>query len=580
MDTEKPAPSSLFVSSPSSATDEERQMETEVSKTSPSAATNTEEEEAQDGRAHEQKKSFKFKVTVFMLCLTSVSVAMDSVIVAATLAAITSSLKGNSLEAFWVGTSYLLAQTVAVPIYGSISDILYLSGRKWVMVFAIAIFLLGSILCGCAQNMNWLVAARVVQGLGGGGCLTLTTVILSDITTLRERPKYLSMGAFAWALGTNIGVPVGGAIGQYTSWRWVFWINIPICVPSIAGIVYALHLVRDKSSFKSKAARVDYLGITVFIAATTLLLYGITTGGTTNPWNSASVLAPLVLGVFGLGIFLLIEWKVAKTPMVPLRIFNNRSGNTGFFGSFVHGLVLWASAYYIIIFFLGARGDPLFKSSAETLPGSAPIALSAVFCGIWVSRSLRFQKMTWIAWTLLTTGTGLVALMKPNSSAGILYAIRIIPAIGGGFLFQLPLFAVQSTAAGQDIGIATSMIAFFRSVGQAFGVAIGGTVFQNEFDRFLATAIAAGRIPPDFVITGAQAAGAYERINALPHTMHDVQETYRYIYADALRIVWYVTTGIAGMGFLVGLLVRNENMDRGNYSKQTFQVEESRESSS
>ncbi|KAM6486301.1 MFS general substrate transporter [Trichoderma sp. SZMC 28011] len=577
MDTEKPAPSSLFVSSPSSATDEERQMETEVSKTSPSAATNTEEEEAQDGRAHEQKKSFKFKVTVFMLCLTSVSVAMDSVIVAATLAAITSSLKGNSLEAFWVGTSYLLAQTVAVPIYGSISDIF---GRKWVMVFAIAIFLLGSILCGCAQNMNWLVAARVVQGLGGGGCLTLTTVILSDITTLRERPKYLSMGAFAWALGTNIGVPVGGAIGQYTSWRWVFWINIPICVPSIAGIVYALHLVRDKSSFKSKAARVDYLGITVFIAATTLLLYGITTGGTTNPWNSASVLAPLVLGVFGLGIFLLIEWKVAKTPMVPLRIFNNRSGNTGFFGSFVHGLVLWASAYYIIIFFLGARGDPLFKSSAETLPGSAPIALSAVFCGIWVSRSLRFQKMTWIAWTLLTTGTGLVALMKPNSSAGILYAIRIIPAIGGGFLFQLPLFAVQSTAAGQDIGIATSMIAFFRSVGQAFGVAIGGTVFQNEFDRFLATAIAAGRIPPDFVITGAQAAGAYERINALPHAMHNVQETYRYIYADALRIVWYVTTGIAAMGFLVGLLVRNENMDRGNYSKQTFQVEESRESSS
>ncbi|KAL6831520.1 MFS general substrate transporter [Trichoderma sp. SZMC 28015] len=577
MDTEKPAPSSLFVSSPSSATDEERQMETEVSKTSPSAATNTEEEEAQDGRAHEQKKSFKFKVTVFMLCLTSVSVAMDSVIVAATLAAITSSLKGNSLEAFWVGTSYLLAQTVAVPIYGSISDIF---GRKWVMVFAIAIFLLGSILCGCAQNMNWLVAARVVQGLGGGGCLTLTTVILSDITTLRERPKYLSMGAFAWALGTNIGVPVGGAIGQYTSWRWVFWINIPICVPSIAGIVYALHLVRDKSSFKSKAARVDYLGITVFIAATTLLLYGITTGGTTNPWNSASVLAPLILGVFGLGIFLLIEWKVAKTPMVPLRIFNNRSGNTGFFGSFVHGLVLWASAYYIIIFFLGARGDPLFKSSAETLPGSAPIALSAVFCGIWVSRSLRFQKMTWLAWTLLTTGTGLVALMKPNSSAGILYAIRIIPAIGGGFLFQLPLFAVQSTAAGQDIGIATSMIAFFRSVGQAFGVAIGGTVFQNEFDGFLATAIAAGRIPPDFVITGAQAAGAYERINALPHTMHDVQETYRYIYADALRIVWYVTTGIAGMGFLVGLLVRNENMDRGNYSKQTFQVEESKENSS
>lgn len=188
--------------------------------------------------------------------------------------------------------------------------------------------------------------------------------------------------------------------------------------------------------------------------------------------------------------------------------------------------------------------------------------------------------MTWLAWALLTAGTGLVALMKPNSSAGILYAIRVIPAIGAGFLFQLPLFAVQSTAADQDIGISTSMLAFFRSVGQAFGVAIGGTVFQNEFDRFLATAIAAGRIPPDLVITGAQAAGAYEIINAFPQAMQDVQDTYRYIYADALRTVWYVTTGIAGMGFLVGLLVRNESMDRGNYSKQSFQVEENGESSS
>jgi hypothetical protein len=165
--------------------------------------------------------------------------------------------------------------------------------------------------------------------------------------------------------------------------------------------------------------------------------------------------------------------------------------------------------------------------------------------------------------------------MNPKSSAGILYAIRIIPAIGAGFLFQLPLFAIQSTAADQDIGIATSMLAFFRSVGQAFGVAIGGTVFQNEFDRFLAKAIAAGQIPPHFIITGAQAAGAYDIINAFPQTM---QDTYRYIYADALRTIWYVTTGLAGMGFLVGLLVRNENLDRGNLSKQSFRVKENEES--
>lgn len=512
-------------------------------------------------------KSYKFKLTVFMLCTISVVVAMDSVIVAASLPAMTVALKGTSVEAFWVGTSYLLAQTITVPIYGKISDIF---GRKWVMVFAEALFLFGSILCATAKNMNWLVAARVVQGLGGGGCLTLTTVIISDITTLRERPKYLAMGAFAWALGTNIGVPIGGAIGEYTTWHWVFWINAPVCCLAMAGIIYSLHLQQEISSLRSKMTRIDYLGMALFIAGTTFLLYGITTGGTTNPWKSATVLAPLIIGSVGLGVFVVVEWKVSKEPMVPIRIFNKRSANTGYFGAFIHGLVLWAFAYYMIIFFLGARQHALFLSSAETLPGGAPVALSAVFCGIWVAKTLRFQKMTWIAWILLTAGTGLNALMRPHSNGGILFALRIIPAIGGGFLFQLPVFAVQSTTSDEDLGIATSTVTFFRSVGQAFGVAIGGTVFQNQFDRYLRSAVADGTVTRDFIVTGAQADGAYAVIKTFPEA---VQIAYQFIYADALRVVWYVTTGIAGAGLLASLWVQNESMDRGNNSKQSFRVE-------
>ncbi|TVY81133.1 Efflux pump FUS6, partial [Lachnellula suecica] len=515
----------------------------------------------------EAKKPFKFKITVFMLCLISVVVAMDSVIVASTLPAITVALKGTSLKAFWVGTSYLLAQTVTVPIYGTISDIF---GRKWVMIFAAGLFLFGSILCATAKKMNWLVAARAVQGLGGGGCLTLAPVIISDITTLRERPKFLAMGEFAWALGTNIGVPIGGAIGEFATWPWVFWINIPICVIGIAGLIYALHLHQEISSLRSKLARIDYFGIAIFIAATTLMLYGLTTGGTSDPWSSVKVLAPLVLGFVGLGVFLFVEWKVSTEPMIPIRIFFSRSGNTGYFGAFVHGLVLWAFAYYLIIFFLGARGDALFKSSAETLPATAPVALSAVFCGIWVAKTLRFQKMTWLAWVLMVTGTGLNALMKPDSNAGVTYALRIIPAIGGGFLFQLPLFVVQATAKDDDVGIATATVTFFRSIGQAFGVAIGGTVFQNEFDKFLGKAVMKGTISSQFIVTGAEAAGAYGAIGYFPEA---VIIAYRYIYADSLRTVWYVATGIAGAGLLVSLLVKNESMDRGNNAKQAFKVE-------
>ncbi|KFX86992.1 hypothetical protein V490_08662 [Pseudogymnoascus sp. VKM F-3557] len=487
-----------------------------------------------------EKKSFKFKVTIFMICLICIVVAMDAVIVAATLPAITVALSGSSLEAFWVGTSYLLAQTVTIPIYGTISDIF---GRKWVMVTATSIFLFGSILCATAQNMDWLIAARVVQGLGGGGCLTLTTIIVSDMTTLRERPMFLAFSAFSWALGTNIGVPVGGAIGQYTSWRWIFWINIPLCVLALAGILYALQLHQDVSSLKSKLARIDYLGILVFIGASTFLLFGLTSGGVMNPWDSPTTLAPLGIGIAGLGVFVIVEWKFACEPMIPLRIFHDRTANSGYIGAFIHGLVLWAFAYYLIIFFLGARQHTLFLASAETLPGSAPVALSAVLCSVIVSMTLRFQKLTWIAWIILCGGTALNILMKPDSNAGILFATRVIPAIGGGFLFQLPLYAVQASTSDDDQGIATATVTLMRSFGQAFGVAIGGTVFQNEFDSFTNRAIREGTIPAVMKITGAQAAGSYDVIKLMPEV---VQVAYELVYSNSLEVLWYVMTGIAG----------------------------------
>jgi len=386
---------------------------------------------------------------------------------------------------------------------------------------------------------------------------------------------------------TGYQVPIGGAIGQYTSWRWIFWINIPVCVITISGIIYSLHIHQEITSLRSKVARIDYLGILVFVASMTLLLFGLTTGGTTNPWNSVNVLAPLTIGLSGIAIFILVQWKISKQPMMPLRIFSNRSANAGFLGAFIHGLVLWASAYYMIIFvssslaltkvpmltmlqFLGALQHSLFKASVETLPGSAPIALSGVISNLIVAKTMRFQKQTWLAWILLTTGTGLNALMRPYSNGGILYALRIIPAIGGGFLFQLPVFAVQSTTIDEDLGVATSMVTFFRSLGQSVGVAVGGTVFQNEFNRLIHKAVVRGEIGTEFVITGAKVADAYDEIRKFPG---NVRESYRYVYADSLRVIWYVTTAIAVAGFLVSLGVRNESMDRGNNSTQRFKEE-------
>lgn len=180
--------------------------------------------------------------------------------------------------------------------------------------------------------------------------------------------------------------------------------------------------------------------------------------------------------------------------------------------------------------------------------------LAAVFCGVWVVKTLRFQKMTWLAWTLLITGTGLNALMKPYSNAGVLYGLRVIPAIGAGFLFQLPVFAVQATTIDDDLGIATATVTFFRSVGQAFGVAIGGTVFQNQFNLFLDQAVAAG---------------AYGTIRRFP----ELCKLHMGISTPTPCVLFGITTSIGGAGLIVSLVVWNESMDRGNNAKQAFRVE-------
>lgn len=286
-----------------------------------------------------------------------------------------------------------------------------------------------------------------------------------------------------------------------------------------------------------------------------------------HPWDSARTLAPLVIGIAGLGAFVVVEWKIAREPMIPLRIFHDRTANQAYVGAFIHGLVLWAFAYYLIIFFLGARQHALFVASAETLPGSAPVALSAVLCSVAVSITLRFQKLTWMAWIVLCGGTALNILMKPDSNAGILFGTRVIPAIGGGFLFQLPLFAVQASTSDDDQGIATATITLMRSFGQTFGVAIGGTVFQNEFDSFANKAIRDGTIPAAMRIAGAQAAGSYDAIKLMPE---GVQVAYQSVYSDSLEVLWYVMTGIAGIGLLASLCSRNGTIARDSKAKQSF----------
>ncbi|PGH12256.1 hypothetical protein AJ80_06770 [Polytolypa hystricis UAMH7299] len=515
--------------------------------------------------AQPKQRSVRFYLCIFWLCLVSVMVALDSVIVAAILPIIAEELGGTTNQLFWCGTGFLLAQTVTIPLYGSASDIF---GRKWTANFSIALFTFASILCATAKTLQWLVAARAVQGLGAGGVVSLTSVIISDMSTLRERGKFTALIGMAWAIGTIGGVPMGGAMGEKSSWRWAFWINVPVGVIGFLGLVHSLHLKIPETTFRSKMARIDYLGILVFVTSTTSFLFGLTSGGTLYEWSDAGVIAPIVLGAVGWVAFGFIEYRWAREPMIPLRIFWDRTAAVGYTGTFVHALVLWGVSYYIIIFFLGAKQHGLLHAAVETMPGSAPIAMFTIVGGLIASKTLRFQKVTWVGWFLFTTGTGLQALLTPDANNGILYGLRIIAPIGAGLLFSLPLLACLVNQADADIGIATTMQVFARSLGQAFGVAIGGVVFQNQFDHYVTRGLANGDIPPEYIVRG-QAADAVYSVIANTFPPH-VQRVYQFVYADALRTMWYVLMAIAGVAAVISLASGNDSLDRDGRSRHQF----------
>ncbi|KAJ5673617.1 hypothetical protein N7507_002744 [Penicillium longicatenatum] len=524
---------------------------------------------SQDGNEKPQPKSLKFKLTVFFLALVTVVGSMDAVIVGSALEAIAKDLQSSSVESFWVGTSFLLSQTVMIPLYGTTSEIF---GRKWPILIALSIFLFGSILCATAQTITWLIGARVVQGIGAGGMIQLVQVILSDISTMSERGLYMAIAAFAWSLGTNIGIPIGGAIGERTTWRWIFYINIPVCVICIVGLLYALQLQNDTSSFVKKLGMLDWMGLGVFTCASTLFLVGLTSGGVSHPWNSAAVLAPLVLGAILFFVFILTQWRVSKRPTMPLRIFNDRSAIVGFVTSFLHGLVFWCVTYYMIVFFLGALQHSVLHASLETMTCIAYSAPAGLVASMVVKRTQHFKYIIVVGWALLAAGMGSNVTMHPDSSKAMLYGPRVLVSLGGGLLFPTPIFAVQACQHGDDIGIATSIQVFARSMGTAFGVGLGGVIFQNQWSKEVNSAVVAGRIPHEFIVESNVAETAYAVIRKFPEA---VQEAYRGVYADSLATMWYVMMGLSVVGFMVSLVVgRDDVISGGLAGKQNFRDEE------
>ncbi|KAN0092489.1 MFS general substrate transporter [Hyaloscypha variabilis] len=510
-------------------------------------------------------KSLSFILAFTSLMATNFISIMDTVIVATALPAIAHGLNARSNEAYWAGSGFLFAQAVSQPLYGTLSTVF---GRKDCLLFAMAIFTVASIFCATAQSMSWLITARVFQGLGSGGINAVGSIIVTDMVSLRERGKYIGILSVASALGLISGILIGAVVAGLSTWRLIFYINLPLCVPSIAGIYFFMNLKSELQSVRERLRQVDWTGMLILTASLISLLYGVTSGGVLQPWDSAVVIFTIVIGTCGITCFLLYEAYFAKEPMIPLRIFSSRTAGAAYISSFILGFVLWAMQYYLILYFLVAQSRSLLASGISILPGTVFVPLTAIAGGLIITKLQRFRSVNSIAWVFMTVGFSLMTQLRVESSKARQYGFQVIYAIGGGVLFPGRTCAVQASQMDVDVPMATAMVSFLTSLGESFGVGIGGVVFQNEWNRHVERATLSQIIAPEFVLSYKQAEQAASLIKFFPT---HIQNVYRVIMADVIDVLFIVLAVFSGAAFLASLVSRNLSMDRETKSNQQFQ---------
>ncbi|KAI3317861.1 major facilitator superfamily protein [Xylariaceae sp. AK1471] len=492
-------------------------------------------------------KDPRFWAIIVAISFAALLTALEATITSTALPSIIADLGGGDLY-IWAVNGYFVSMTSLQPLFGQLANVF---GRRWPTIFATAAFVLGSGICAGATNIQMLIAGRVVQGIGAGGINVLVEIITCDLVPLKFRGNYLAIIFGIISLGTALGPFFGGLIVSNTTWRWVFYLCLPIGGTALILLVLFLHVNYNKEkTLAVRLGNIDWFGNFLFAASVTSILIALAWAGAVHPWSSYQVLVPLILGFAGIIGFLFFEGSrfAPSAPTIPLRLFSNRTSSTAFILTFLHSITGTWVLYFLPVYFQGARGDNPTYSGVSLLPTILILIPFAAVGGGSMTKFGKYKIIHYVGFALIVIGFGLFTLLDENSSTGQWVGFQIVSAAGAGVIIPTLLPAVMAPLSDSDTAVATATWSFLRSFGLTWGAALPAAVFNNRFDQIANTSITNEALKQQ--VTGGR---AYEHATSvfLKTLDPDAKRQFITTVVGALKENWQVAIAFGGLGFLL-----------------------------
>ncbi|KAI0834230.1 MFS general substrate transporter [Hypoxylon sp. FL0890] len=498
-------------------------------------------------RDEKPKRDFRFWAIIVALCIVSLLSAAENTIVVTSLPTIVEKLKVGQ-DYVWISNVFFLTSAAVQPLCGQLSN---LFGRRHLALSIVAIYTIGSGVCGGARNPAMLIAGRAIQGAGSGGINMIIDVIISDLVPLRQRGNFIAIILAVYGIGTTLGPFLGGVIVENTSWRWVFYINLPVGAVAFVLLFLFLRVKWDRSATAyEKLRRLDYVGNGILIASTVSILIALTWADVLYTWGSWHILVPLLVGVGGLMMFVAFEGlPFVAEPVMPLRLFSNRTAVIVYVSSFLNSVQNYWSFFFIPLYFQAVKlaspaesGVDLLVFSLVGIPGAAIALLILTKWG-------RYKILHVVSSGMFTLGIGLFSIMDQNTSTAAWVWINIIAALGTSMLSNTLLPTFQASLQEADQAAATASWAFIRSFGNIWGVAISAAIF-NSFTAAYAPMVDDPRARASLTSGNSYSSATKAFVESFPEP---VKQQILTAFTKSLQKVFLIGVPFAGFVFLLTL---------------------------